>query len=244
MLKNLITKTMLTALLVSALVSVPAIPVNAQMKMEDDPVLTSVIIHQLEIRDSGADETFVWDAQGWIGTDLNKLWVKTEGERKAGTTNEFEWQALYSKAVAPFWDLQFGLRHDFRPTPTRDWAVIGLQGLAPYFFEIDAGLFIGEAGRTALRLEAEYELLLTQRWILTPDIEINLHGRNDEETAVGSGLSELELGLRLRYEFSRKFAPYVGINWFKNYGNTADFVRRAGDDTEATEFVIGVRAWF
>jgi copper resistance protein B len=210
----------------------------------DDPLIATVIFDQFEMRDSNGDQPFVWEGQGWIGKDLNKLWIKTDGEIIDGDTEEAELQALYSRAIAPYWDFQIGARRDFQPTPTRDWAVIGFQGLAPYFFEINTAAFIGDSGRTALRLEAEYELLITQKLILTPDIEVNFYGQNDEETGVGSGLSDTELGLRLRYEFIREIAPYIGVSWTNKYGNTADFSRKNGSDTRDMQVLMGVRFWY
>ena len=146
--------------------------------------------------------------------------------------------------MATYWDFQVGVRHDFRPSPGRSWAAIGFQGLGPYFFELDTALFIGESGRTALRFEADYELLLTQRLILTPEIEVNLYGQNDPDTGVGSGLSDLEAGLRLRYEIRREFAPYIGVNWLRLFGNTADFARGTGKSKSEGQFTVGIRAWF
>ena len=211
---------------------------------KDDPLLTKVLIDQLEVHNADDGNPWVLDGQGWIGKDLQKLWLKAEVERNDGETEEAELQALYSQAIAPFWDVQVGLRQDFQPTPNRSWAVIGLQGLAPYFFEIDTALFIGESGRTALRLEAEYELLFTQRLILTPEIEVNFYGQNDEDLGIGSGLSDVEAGLRLRYEIRREFAPYIGVNSNKSFGNTADFTRAEGGDTDDLQLVIVVRALF
>ncbi len=212
--------------------------------VKDDPLLTKMLIDQLEVRDADDSNPRVLSGQGWVGKDLQKLWFKTEVERGDGDTEEAELQALYSQAIAPFWDVQVGLRQDFQPTPNRSWAVIGLQGLAPYFFEIDTALFIGESGRTALRLEAEYELLFTQRLILTPEIEVNFYGQNDADLGIGSGLSDVEAGLRLRYEIRRELAPYIGVNWSKSFGNTADFARDAGEDADDLQWVVGVRAWF
>ncbi len=217
---------------------------NARADMEDDPLLLTVILDQLEMRDVGGDNTLSWDGQGWLGRDLRKIWFKTDGERTAGSTDEAELQFLYSKAIARYWDFQVGVRHDFEPSPSRSWAAIGFKGLAPYFFDIDAAAFIGESGRTALRFEAEYELLLTQRLILTADSEINLYGQNDPNVGVGAGLSDLEAGLRLRYEIRREFAPYIGINWSRLFGNTADFARITGEKSSETQLVIGLRAWF
>lgn len=134
---------------------------EAQAAAADDPLLTMVIVDQLEYSDADNGSLLTWDAQGWLGKDLRKLWIKTEGARSGGSTVEGELQFLYSKAVTRYWDFQVGVRHDFEPSPSRTWAAIGFQGLAPYFFEIDTALFIGDAGRTALRLEAEYELLFT-----------------------------------------------------------------------------------
>ncbi len=217
---------------------------DARAEAADDPLLLTVILDQLEMRDVGGDNALSWDGQGWLGRDLRKIWLKTDGERTAGNTEEAELQFLYSKAVARYWDIQVGIRHDFEPSPSRSWAAIGFKGLAPYFFDIDAAAFIGESGRTALRFEAEYELLLTQRLILTPDIEINLYGQNDPDVGIGSGLSEIEAGLRLRYEIRREFAPYFGVNWSRMFGSTADFAKIAGRDTSEAQLVIGLRTWF
>ncbi|MEE8487411.1 MAG: copper resistance protein B [Gemmatimonadota bacterium] len=217
---------------------------DARADMEDDPLLLTVLLDQIEARDAGGDDTLSWDVQGWLGKDLRKIWFKADGERSAGSTDEAELQFLYSKAIARYWDFQLGVRHDFKPSPSRSWAVIGLKGLAPYFFDIDAAAFIGESGRVALRFEAEYEMLLTQRLILSPEIEINLYGQNDPDAGTGSGLSDIEVGLRLRYEFRREFAPYVGVNWTRLFGNSADLARITAQDTSEAQLVIGLRAWF
>jgi len=225
-------------------ISITLLPAVAWADAGDNPLLTKVMLDQLEVRDVGNDNENVWDGQVWIGKDLTKLWIKSEGERASGKTDEAELQFLYSKAVAKYWDFQVGVRHDFEPSPSRSWAAVGFKGLTPYFFDVDAAAFIGESGRTALRFEAEYELLLTQRLILTPDIEINLYGQNDPDVGIGAGLSDLEAGLRLRYEIRRQFAPYMGINWSRLFGNTADFARIAGEKSSETQLVIGFRAWF
>ena len=212
--------------------------------MEDDPLLTLVKIDQLEKTDIGDDNDTAWQAQAWIGKDLNKLWFKTEGEIVDGDVEEAEFQLLYSRAIAPFWDAQIGWRHDVKPTPNRDWLTIGVQGLAPYFFETDVALFIGEKGNVGLRTQFEYEFLLTQRWILSPEIEANFFSKNDSDVAIGSGLSEVNVGLRLRYEIKREFAPYIGVEWTKNYGNTADYIAAEGGDSSELQWVLGLRAWF
>lgn len=209
----------------------------------DDPLLTKVMLDQFEKGVDPQDPT-QFSAQAWLGYDLNKLWLKTEGEYSNSDKQDLEIQALYSKPIAPYWDVQFGIKTDIKPTPNRNWAVIGVQGLAPYFFDIDAALFIGEQGRTAMRLSAEYELLITQKLILTPEVEVNLFGKDDAELGIGSGLSDVSAGLRLRYEIVREFAPYIGVDWRQKLGNTADYARSEGEDTQETQFVIGFSAWF
>ena len=210
----------------------------------DDPLLGKVLIDQLEVRDADEANPQLLEGQAWIGKDLNKLWFKTDVERVSGETEEFELQALYSRAVAPFWDFQVGIRQDIEPKPSETWAVIGFQGLAPYLFEVDSALFIGDNGRSALRLQAEYELMFTQQWVLSPELEANLYGQNDSESGRGSGLSDIQAGLRLRYEIRREIAPYLGVNWSKLYGQTADYARQFDSDVSEWLAVVGIRAWF
>lgn len=211
---------------------------------KDDPFLAMGKLDQFEVRDTEGPDPQVVEGQFWAGYDFNKLWLKFEGERVDDASEELELQALYSRAISGFWNIQMGARRDFKPEPDRDWGVIALQGLAPYYFEVDASLFVGGAGRTGLRLEAEYELLFTQRLILTPEIELNAYGHNDRDTGVGSGLADAEIGLRLRYEVRREFAPYIGVSWIKKYGNSADFASFQGKDIEDTQLVVGIRAWY
>jgi len=210
----------------------------------DDPLLYKVMIDKLEVRDTDEGNALILDADAWVGKDLNKLWFKTEVERLDGSTEEAEVQLLYSRAISPYWDLQAGWRHDSRPTPNRDWLALGFKGLAPYLFEVDASLFIGESGRTAARLDVEYEYMFTQKWVLSPEIEMNFHSEDDSDVGTGSGLSDMQLGLRLRYEIRREFAPYVGVNWARKFGDTADFARDEGESTHDTQLVAGIRVWF
>ena len=211
---------------------------------KDDPILAKVLIDQFEIRATDGPNPWVLDAQAWIGGDLNKLWFKTEVEVVDGDTEEAEIQALYSRAIAPYWDLQAGWRRDIRPTPSRDWFAFGVEGLAPYWFEVEATAFVGEGGQLSGRFKAEYEWMFTQKWILSPEFEVNLYSQNDEDVGIGSGLSDMQLGLRLRYEVRREFAPYIGVNWTGTFGNTADYARDEGEDTSDVQFVAGVRMWF
>ena len=211
---------------------------------EDDPLLFKAMVDQLEVRLTSGDNPLVWDAEAWLGKDFNKLWLKTEGERVNGDNEEVELQLVYSRAIAAYWDFQAGWRGDLRPHPDRNWLAVGFKGLAPYFFEVDAAIFVGESGRTAARIDLEYQILFTQRLILTPEFETNLYGKKDTELGIGSGLSDMEIGLRLRYEIRREFAPYIGLNWWKKFGDTADFAKVAGEETDDFQFILGLRAWF
>lgn len=191
-----------------------------------------------QVRD-GADRT-VWEAQGWLGGDLRKWWVKTEGEsvQGAGAFEAFELQSLYSRAITPFWDVQAGLRVDVQPTPLRTYATVGLQGIAPYWFELDAALFLSDQGDLSARLEAEYELRLTQRLLLQPRAELNLALGEDPRLALADGFNEVEVGLRLRYEVRREFAPYLGVVW------AGDVSEADGDEAFRLGLVGGFRFWF
>jgi copper resistance protein B len=220
------------------------VPLQVRAHGDDNPLLDKVMFDQLEWRDGAGDGALVWDGDAWLGHDLDKLWFKTEGRRSAGSTEEAEVQALYSHALAPFWDVQVGWRGDLQPTPNRHWLALGIRCIAPYWFDTDIALFANADGRTALRLKARYELLFTQRLILAPDIEINLHGQDDRATATGSGLSDMEVGLRLRYEIRREFAPYIGVVGWRKFGNSADFAGQQGERSDDLELVVGARFWF
>ena len=151
---------------------------------------------------------------------------------------------LYSRAISPFFDLQVGLRHDVEPDPNRTFAVLGIQGLAPQWFEIDAAAFLSDDGDLSLRFEAEYDLLLTQRLVLQPRFEINAGGSDVPELQLGSGIRDTQLGLRLRYEIRREIAPYIGLSWSRLWGETADRAESIGDDSDSFGLVAGVRFWF
>ena len=210
---------------------------------KDDPLLYMVTIDQLEHR-SGDEDPVVLEAEAWLGYDLKKLWFKTEVERVDGQNEEAELQVLYGQAVSAFWDFQIGFRRDIDPSPEHNWGVIGFQGLAPYFIDIDAALFIGESGRSLFRVEAEYEQMITQRLHIIPELEININGKGDPETEQGSGLAETELGIRVAYGITREFAPYIGVNWEAKHGNTKRIAQSHGENTEDTQFVVGIHAWF
>ncbi len=218
----------------------------ALAKSHGDQIHSLIMAERFEIQTNDGDSLTVWEGHGWIGGDEQRLWFKTEGEYENDDSGfeEAELQALYSRAIRPFWDLQMGLRHDFKPEPTRSYGVIGVHGLAPYWFELDGQLFLSDEGDLTMRFEAEYEFRLTQRLMLQPRIELNVAFSEDEEIEQGSGLSTADVGLRLRYEIIRQFAPYVGVSWTRAFGNTADFVRSDGGSRSQTSLVAGVRFWF
>lgn len=204
-----------------------------------------VLFNQFEAQSAnGADELY-WNGQAWYGGDINKIWFKTEGRSSLdnGDVEDAEIQALYSRAIAPYWNLQAGIRHDFKPD-SLDHAVIGIQGLAPYFFEVDMSAYLSTEGDVTARAELEYDLLLTQRLILQPRIEANISAQNIPDRQIGAGLNNIDAGLRLRYEVKRQFAPYLGIEWQGSFGDTKDFIQAAGGDADRTVFVAGVRTWF
>lgn len=210
--------------------------------MDDDPLVAVLRGERLE-RSEG--DALAWDLRAGFGRTFDKLWLRSEGERRDGGLEHAVTELLWSHATGPWWDRTLGLRHDSNPGGRdRDWAAIGVQGLAPYKFEVEATAYIGDSGRLAARLEGEYELLLTHRLVLQPRLEANLHGRDDEENRTGKGLSDAQFGLRLRYEFSPRFAPYAGYAWTRRFGDTARFVEAAGGDADERGWIAGVRFWF
>lgn len=232
-------------LLILTLLLMPVMATAAEM--EDDPLLFSLMVDKLEMQWTDGSIPVEWDAEAWVGKDLNKLLFKTEGEYHEKKLPEVEYQLVYSRAVDAFWDLHVGARKDTYQEPgkpDRNWFAIGFEGLAPYYVEMDTTLFLGEEGRSALRFKAEYELLFTQRLVLVPELEMDFFGTNDPATQTGSGLSKTELGMRLHYEIKREFAPYVGVNWSKLWGKTADYAKEEGEDFDNIRFVTGVSFWF
>ena len=203
-----------------------------------------VLLDRLEGWSADPGAGTAWEMQAWLGTDLNRLWLRSEGERVDGRTESADLEVLYGRSVARWWDVVAGVRHDFNPGGSQDFAAIGVMGLAPYMFEVQATAYIGQSGQTAARIEVEYEMLLTNRLILQPVVEVDFYGRNDERRGIGSGLSTAEAGLRLRYEITRQFAPYVGIVREQAFGRTADLRRAEGEDANDTRVIAGFRIWF
>jgi len=217
---------------------------NGQHTIHDDGVHYYVLFDQLEVQTGDSGTAGSWDNKGWIGKDINRFWFRTEGEAEDGGVGEAQAHALFGRAIHPWWDIVVGVRQDFSPGPQRTWAAAGIQGLAPYWFEVEATAYIGQAGRTHFRIETEYELLFTNRLILQPLVELEIYGKSDPERGIGAGLSSTEAGLRLRYEFRRELAPYVGVTWSRKFFGTADFADMAGEDRSDTNVALGMRVWF
>jgi copper resistance protein B len=217
----------------------------AMLKESGGMLFSQLMLDRLEYRLGKGKDGYHWEGEGWIGGDINRFAFKTEGEGEIGGPLESaEVQALYSRAIDPWFNLEAGVRHDIRPNPDRTYAVIGIEGLAPYWFEVGAQAFLSTKGDAHLRLEGSYDQRLTQRLILQPAAEVNIAAQDVPELGIGSGVSDIELGLRLRYEFAREFAPYVGVNWERKLGATARYARAEGERASATSLVMGVRFWF
>ncbi len=192
----------------------------------------------------GAGDGYAWEGRVSVGGDINRVVVKSQGEGAGGHLEDAEIHGLYSRAVTPYFNLQAGVRHDIRPTPQRTYATVGLEGLAPYWFEVDGALFLSDKGDVSARFEASYDLRLTSRVTLEPRVEANLQVQDVPELGVGSGLSDVEVGLRLRYALTPEVGPYIGVNHTRTLGDTADHARARGEDVRDTRLVVGLRAWF
>jgi len=217
----------------------------AMMREQGGQTLYQVMFNLAEVQAHTGRDGYRWDGEAWVGGDINRLWLKTEGEGafRAGVESA-EVQALYSHAIDPYFNLQAGIRQDFGQGPNRTYATVGFEGLAPYMFEVEGALFLSNKGDLLGRLEGYYDQRITQRLILQPRIELNLAAQDVAENRIGAGLTDAELGLRLRYEITRRFAPYVGVSYEAKTGRTADFARADGEDPATTSFVAGMRIWF
>jgi copper resistance protein B len=212
--------------------------------VEDRQIYVHGILDQFEGR-LGEDNSFRWDGQAWAGTDTNRLWLKSEGSvESSGKVKDGIHEALYDRPISPYFDLQAGIRYDIDSDPSRGWAAFGIQGLAPQWFDIEATGYVSDSGHLAARLKASYDFLLTQRLILQPEIELNFYSKSDPERDIGPGLSDIDAGIRLRYEIARKFAPYIGIAYQEKFGSTAGFARSEGESVNELRFLFGIRSWF
>lgn len=220
------------------------------MLMHQSPMYGRLTVDQFEYQATDPDETLAWDVKGWYGGDFDRVWIKAEGESslQGNKDDAAEIQLLFSRLVAPFWELQAGVRHDRvadqADNDTRSFAVVGIQGLAPYRFETESALFVSEKGDLSLRLDFESDLLITQRLILQPQLKTDAALNEVAEFGIGKGINDVNFGLRLRYEIRREIAPYIGVNWHRFVGGTADFVRQSGDKTSDAYLVGGLRVWF
>jgi copper resistance protein B len=230
-------------------------PVREHIVREHGAILTHrFILDEFEVKLGGGHVGYGWDAQFWYGGDINKLWLKTKGEGEFdGELEHAEVQALWSRAIDPWFDMQLGVRHDFRAGPQtshqvaaeqRTHAVLGVQGLAPYWIEVEGMLFLSTKGELTARFEAEYDLRITQRLVLQPALELDFSFQNIPEIGVGAGLSTAEIGARLRYEIEPNFAPYVGVQYERGFGNTARFTRSVGRKVGGWNLLVGIRTWF
>ena len=218
--------------------------------IEDDRLYGHVLLDQFEQRLGSGKEPYTrWDAQGWIGNDFHRLWIKSEGRANAnadgnGKVGDGKTELLYDRPITPFFDLQAGVRYDLDSKPGRAWGALGVQGLAVGFWNVSATAYVGGNGRLALNTNASYDYYLTQRLVLQPQFETNWYSKEDDARRIGSGLSDIDSGLRLRYEISRKFAPYIGVTYQKWFGNTADIRRSNGSPIKDFRVAVGLRLWF
>jgi copper resistance protein B len=209
----------------------------------DQHVFYHLMLNQLEGR-FGETSSFRWSGEGWLGTDEHRLWLRSEGTLSGGKLEDGQHELLYARPISTWFNAMIGGRYDGDSGPGRGWGAIGIEGLAPLFFRVAATGYIGGDGRLAARLEGSYDLLLTQQLVLQPQVEMNFYSKADAERDLGSGLAEIDAGLRLRYEITRKVAPYVGVTYSGKFGGTADFARAAGHATDEVRFTLGLRTWF
>lgn len=226
-------------LIAGAVIVAAALPAFAA---EGDPIYNYTLI-EADLAEVDDETVGAWDAQGWVGGDYNRFWWKSEGEFADGDFEKAEVQALYSRNISKFWDAQIGVRYDLEPKG-ETYGVIGVQGLAPYFFEVDAAAFVSSTGDVSARFEATGELLFTQRLILEPGIALDFFAQDDPSRQIGSGLATAEYSAQMRYEITREFAPYLELAYAKAYGDTADFQRAETGSDADTIFKVGIRTMF
>ena len=249
-------KSLPAALSLGAALMMAGSPAQAQMAMggpseaapfgapvDDAPVSYHLLFDQLEGR-FGRGANFRWEGEGWAGTDTNRLVLKTEGTVSKGAVEDGDQELLYARPISTYFNLQGGLRYDLDSAPRRGWAAFGIEGLAPLFFHVSATGYVSDQGHWAGRLEGNYDLLLTQTLILQPQLEMNFYSKSDPARGISAGLSDLDAGLRLRYEITRKFAPYIGVAYENKFGDTARFARLGGEHASDLRFSAGVRIWF
>lgn len=250
-------KIVITAIVLAGFASIWfAAPVEAQMTMggpspaapfgaavDDEHIFYHLLLDQLEGR-FGRERSFRWEGEGWAGTDTSRVVLKTEGTVTKGVMEEGDQELLYARPISTYFNVQGGLRYDLDSAPGRGWAAFGIEGLAPLFFHVSATGYVSDRGHLAGKVEGNYDVLLTQTLILQPQLEMDFYSKDDPARMIGAGLSDLDTGLRLRYEITRKFAPYIGVTYESKYGDTARFARLAGEHESDLRFSAGVRVWF
>lgn len=212
------------------------------MPMEGSQIFYHALLDQFEGR-FGRDDSFRWSGEAWAGTDWNRILLESEGETEGGRIADGQQEVLYARPVSTYFNLEAGLRTDLDSGPGRTWAALGIEGLAPLFFHVAATGFVGDRGRLAARLEGYYDLLVTQRLVLEPQVEMNFYAKPDPARRTGTGLSDVDTGLRLRYEINRKFAPYIGLSYENDFAGTAALAHAAGEHPSRLRFAAGIRAW-
>jgi len=220
----------------------PAAPYGVA-PVDDDHIFYHAMLNQLEGR-FGATDSFRWNGEAWAGTDADRLWFKSEGMLTNGEVEDGQQQLLYSHPISTYFDAQIGARYDLDSLPGRGWGAIGIEGLAPLFFRVAATGYVSGDGHLAAKLEGSYDLLITQQLILQPQIEMNFYTKDDPARRVGSSLSDIDAGIRLRYEITRKIAPYIGVTYDGKFGSTAAFAGSVGEPINEIRFAVGMRAWF
>ena len=215
--------------------------------VHDNKLFWQVLGDRLEYRTNEDNDILLWDGDAWIGGDYNKLYLESEGEYnfRSDELETISTELFWNRAIRPFWDTQLGVRHDFVPDEDdRTFLAAGVQGMSPYTFEVDATAYLSDEGKASAVLEVERSWYFTQRLAIQPRFETELAANDAKDYNIGSGITGFETGLRARYEFSRKFAPYVGVSWEQNVGETADLIEEDGGDSSNTYFLTGVKFWF
>ena len=217
---------------------------DARPRLADEQNFRSIVIDNLEVSRVDGETVLPYDLEAWFGPAYDRVVLKAEGDFESGDLAEARTELLWGHAIAAYWDTQLGIRYDSGRGPNRTWFAAGFEGIAPYWFDLEVTAYVGQSSRTALRLDASYDMLINQRLIFQPRLEMNFYGKDDIERGLGSGLADVALGLRLRYEIRRELAPYVGVEWVNQYGGTEDLTRAAGGDPNDTRLTIGLRFWF
>ncbi|HVA94002.1 MAG TPA: copper resistance protein B [Candidatus Dormibacteraeota bacterium] len=209
-------------------------------------IFAHFLFNELEARSGDNGTALRWDSEGWLGTDMNRLWLKSEGSVRNGTAKDTSLEVFYDRPIPRlrYFDAQAGMREDLDSGPHRTWGAVGIEGLAPHFFQFEPTFYFRGGGHVAGRINTSYDLLITQRLIAQPNLEMNFYSKRDPQRNLGTGLTDLDTGVRLRYEIRRKFAPYIGFAYTRKFGDTATLSRQAGESVADPAFVFGIRLWY